>query len=287
MIAHVAEADEARGRVVVQFRSGHPNAVALEAAVRVAQAFQSGIESLFVEDLELISLAGFPFAREISLNGRSSRSICCSDIEQEYRLAFASAHRRIQALARAADVPVRQRVVRDEPVAALAAACSECGPWNVVALAEPFGPPGSGSLRTLFASVADATGVVIVGPRARRTTGPVIVAVENLEALPSMLPAAERLAAVSGGSLLVLLVTDDPDSLHWIEGEARLLLGDRPDVQLVAVGFAPGASAAVAETLRKLRAGFIICQLGGLVVPEDEDLKPLAAGLECPLFIVR
>jgi len=287
MIAHVAEAAEARGRVVLQFRSGHPSPVALEAAIRVAQAFQSGIESLFVEDSQLIDLAGFSFAREISLSGRKSRTICSADMERELRLAFAPIRRQIAALAKAAEVPVRQRVVRDEPVSALAATCSECGPWNVVALAEPFGTLGSSSLRRLLASVVDATGVVIVGPKARRTSGPVIVAVEELDRLPSMLRAAERLSTVTGGEVIVLLIADNPERLHLMEGQARLLLGEKSDLRFALVELRPGASAAAAEALRRMRAGFVISQYGGLIVPEDEDLRPLAAALECPLFLVR
>jgi hypothetical protein len=43
----------------------------------------------------------------------------------------------------------------------------------------------------------------------------------------------------------------------------------------------------VAETLRRLKGGIVICQLGGLVVPDEGDLRPLASVLECPLFLVR
>ena len=50
MIAHVAEAGEDRGRVVLRLgSSGRLSDIALEAAMRVAQAFQSEIESVFVE----------------------------------------------------------------------------------------------------------------------------------------------------------------------------------------------------------------------------------------------
>jgi hypothetical protein len=31
----------------------------------------------------------------------------------------------------------------------------------------------------------------------------------------------------------------------------------------------------------------VICRFGGLVVPDEGDLSPLAAALECPLFLVR
>ena len=58
MIAHVAQTGEDRGRVVLQLGSAHPSAIALEAAVRVARAFQSEIESLFVEDDAALRLRG-------------------------------------------------------------------------------------------------------------------------------------------------------------------------------------------------------------------------------------
>ena len=73
MIAHVAEAGEGRGRVVLHLTHAAPSPVAIEAAVRVARAFQSEIESLFVEDAALLDIAAFPFACEISLSGRQRR----------------------------------------------------------------------------------------------------------------------------------------------------------------------------------------------------------------------
>lgn len=287
MIAHVAEAAEARGRVVLQLRTANPSAVAIEAALRVAQAFQSGIETLFVEDLQVFDLASFPFAREISLTGRRSRALSPADLEREFRLAFSSIQRRIAALARAAEIPIRQRIVRDDPITALAATCAECGPWNVVALAEPFGVASSATLRLVFESVTDATGLVIVGPQARRTSGPVIVAVEEVDRLPSMVRAAERLASVTGGSLVILLIAEDEERLHWMEGQARLLLGERTDAQILRAESTRGAAEVVAEALRRLKGGFVISQFGGLVVPADHDLKALAAALECPLLLVR
>ena len=47
------------------------------------------------------------------------------------------------------------------------------------------------------------------------------------------------------------------------------------------------AAEAVAETLRRLKGGFVISQFGGLVVPAEGDLKALAAALDCPLLLVR
>jgi hypothetical protein len=287
MIAHVAQAGEARGRVVLQLCSGNASSLAIEAAICVAQAFQAEIESLFVEDQQLFELASFPFAREISRTGRRSRAISTSDIEREMKLVFAALQRRIEAMARAADVPIRQRVVRDVPVKALAEACAECGPWNVVALAEPFAPSACHSLQQLLATVSDTTGLVVVGPKAQRTTGPVIAAVEDVERLSAMMHAAERLATVARGDIIVFLIAEGEEHLHWMEGQVRLLLGERANVRVALAEIAHGASAVVAEALRRQKGGFVISQFGGLVVPSEGDLKPLAAALECPLFLVR
>ena len=61
MIAHVAQSGEDRGRVVIRIGSGHPSTVALEAAVRIARAFGSDLESLFVEDEQLFDCAAYGF----------------------------------------------------------------------------------------------------------------------------------------------------------------------------------------------------------------------------------
>lgn len=288
MIAHVASADEDRGRVVLRLSpSGHPSQMAFEAAVRVAQAFQSEIESLFVEEQQLLELAQYPFAREVSFCGRRVRNLSSADIQRDMRVAAASLLRRVEAIARSADVPVRSRSIRGEAVHVLAHACSESGPWNVVALAEPFSPYHSPVLRELFDTVTGTTGIVLVGPKTRRTKGPVVAAVEDIEHLPGMLRAAERLAGVLGEGVLVLLIADTEEKVALLEAQTRLMVTGQGDVRISAAILARGAPAVVAEALRRLRGGFVIAQFGGLLVPEGEDLKPLAAALECPLFLVR
>ena len=111
---------------------------ACEAALRVARAFGSDLESLFVEDEQLFDCAAYGFAREVSLSGRQSRPMSLDAMMRDLHLAAQGARRQVEALARKAEVPLRCRVVRDEPLRALSIACAETGPWNVVALAEPF-----------------------------------------------------------------------------------------------------------------------------------------------------
>jgi len=288
MITHVAAKGEDRGRVVVKLGAGgRPSEAALEAAVRIAQAFQSEIESLFVEDRQLFELASFPFAREISLSGRSSRALSVADMEREMRFVSRELQRRVEEIATRAEVPVRFRNVRDGMIEALATACAESGPWNVIAFAEPFTARQARALRDLFERVLDTTGVVIAGPRARRASGPVVVVVEDLDRLPGMLRTAERLAKVGGSGISLLLVGEPGETLAWMESQARLILAAHPGVSLQVAGVTAGDSGAVGEALRRLAGGFVIAPFGGLIVPAEGDFGPLAAALECPLFLVR
>jgi hypothetical protein len=287
MIAHVAQSGEDRGRVVIQIRSRQPSAVAMQAAVRIARAFGSDLESLFVEDTQLFDCAAYGFAREISLSGRQSRALSLDTMMRDLHLAAQGTRRQLEALTREAQVPLRCRVVRDEPLRALTIACAEVGPWNVVILGEPFAAGHSGELKQMLAEVSGTTGIVMVGPRAVRVAGPVIVAVEDTAELPDMLRTAERVAAVDGVEIVLLLVGPGTDELDRMEGEARLVLEDREGVRIARAAVAPGATAVVAETLRRMRGGMVICRFGGLVVPDEGDLSPLETALECPLFLVR
>jgi hypothetical protein len=287
MIAHVAQAGEDRGRVVLHLRSGCPSAIALEAAVRIARAFQSEIESVFVQDEQLMDCADYDFVREMSLTGRQQRPMSRDAVARDMHLAAVGARRQIEELARRAEVPLRSRVVRDEPLRALSIACAETGPWNVVALAEPFTGSTGGMLKQLLVEIAGATGLVLVGPQARRITGPTIVAIEDIDQLPTMLKAAERLAALDETEVVLLLVASDDERLQWMDGQARLVAEARDNVRIASAEVHRGEAAVIAETLRRLRGGFVIGQFGGLVVPDEGNLRPLALALECPLFLVR
>jgi hypothetical protein len=287
MIMHVAEAGEQRGRVVLQLRSGQPHDVALAAAFRIAQAFRSEIESLFVEDRQLLELAGFPFAREISLSGRRTRALSREDMARELRLMAHAICRQVERRAMAAEVPLRRRIVCDDPVAALATACAENGPWNVVALADPVMPGDGDALRLIFDSVTATTGLVIVGPHAKRSEGPVVAVIEDMGHLEPMVRSALRLLREEGEEITVLLIAEDEYKGHWMEAQARLALGSTPGVRIRLGADPRGAGVVFAEDLRRLDPGFVIAQFGGMLIPAEGDLKHLAASLECPLFLMR
>jgi hypothetical protein len=286
-VVHVAEAGENRGRVVLRLGSGNPSRIAIEAALRVARAYQSELESIFVEDQRLIDLAAHPLVHEVSFCGRERRDLSTVVLLRQFAHAARVAERRIATMARLAEIPYRARTIRDDPVHAVNRACAEAGPWNVVVLADPLRAEDQSAVVSLMTDVAGATGLVVVGRRAVRAHGPIVVVLEDPDRLPPMLRAAERLAQDTGEPILLLPVGRTERASAAMDSLVRLTLADRIDVQVMHVAQGYGHTGALLETLRRTAAGFIVGQPGGTLLPAAATWLDLIQTLECPLFVVR
>jgi hypothetical protein len=303
--AHVAERGEGRGRVVLRLTGTQAvNEHAIRAAIQIAKAFHSEIESLFVYDRQIFDAAGYSFVREIRAAprtphgqasaqpgsgpmGQIDNGVDVAGIARQIELTARRLQRHVGELALQEDVPVHGRVVHDTPLGALAAACQIAGPWNVVALAEAFTADSLVRLETLFERVTGMTGVVLVGPRAARTRGPVVAVIEDAERITGMLRTAERLARETGSDVVLAVASASRAAQAWLKSEVFQVTSSGHKVVVVELGRAGGGTAVLAEALRELAPGFVIAEHGGLVVPREGDLRSLGAALSCPLLVVR
>lgn len=286
-VVHVAEAGENRGRVVLRLVSAAPDRFAIEAALLVARAYQSELESIFIEDQHLVDLCAHPDVHEVSLCGRERRELSPVTLIRQFAYAARQAERRVAVMAERAEIQYRARTMRDDPVHALNRACAEAGPWNVIALADPVGTRDRSAVQRLLGEIVGATGIVLVGTAVRRIDGPVVVVVEDVERLPLMLRVAGRLAVERDSAIGVVLAGAGDDALASMDASVRLLLGDRADVRILQVRRAYRHAGAMHDALRRLGCGFVIGQAGGALLPADGDWGEFARSLECPLFVVR
>lgn len=286
---HVAADGENRGRVVLRVRSGRPHPLAVDIAIRIAQAYQARLESLFVEEPQLVDCACHAFVNEISVSGRSIRSLEVRDVEAILGHEARLARQYIEGRARAASVPFVLRVMRDESLRALSVACAESGPWNIIVLADPFSPSEPQSLVQMLAEIADATAIVAVGPRASRRSGPILVVVESADRLESMLRLADRLAGEEADRvrIRVLPVAETAEASHELEAQLRLALGDDDRVTVSVALTTLGASEVASEAVRRVAPGLVIAQASGSLVGAKSDMRALAQSLECPIILVR
>ena len=288
MIAHVAQAGEDRGRVVVRlgaYAASSPAAIA--AAVHVARAFQSEIEGLFVEDPLAFEAASRPFVRALSLTGAPRSDLSPSSLEYDTGHFAIAVQRELADAARAGRVEFSARVVRNDPIAALAEACAVRGPWNIIVFAEPIlDDDRAGLVSAAACSVMGTTAYVAAGRSAAWRGGPVLIALEDTDRLTGMLRAAQRLAAVAGDDIIIQPVAGDDIALDWLEGEIRLTLGDIPGVKVSPRPPQTGSQAVWLAALAASSPRIVLARHGGLIVPASRARLPLAS-LGCPVFLVH
>ena len=197
----------------------------------------------------------------------------------------------LQRLAEPVEVVIHQRVIRDDPVRALAVTCAANGPWNVVVLSEPISRGDYAKLSAVLEAVPDATAIALVGPKTQQSYGPVLAVVDRMEQLHGSLRTAQRLAEAGGQRVVLLLVGETDAARLELESAARLVLGAAhdlsEDIAIASAGPTAGAPSAMAGALVKINPSFVIARIGGPLVSDDEGIAALRTGLMCPLLLVR
>lgn len=286
-VVHVAQAGENRGRVVLRLASADPDRFAIAAALRLANAYEAELESIFIEDQQLLDICAHPQAREISLCGRESRGLSPVTLMRQFAYAARQAERRVAAMAHAAEITYRARTMRDDPMHALNRACAETGPWNVVALADAVRPGDGDIIQRLLVEMTGATGLMFVCAGVRRVDGPVLVVVEDIARLPLMLRVAERMAADATTPVVLAAAPRSETEGAAMDEHIRLLLGARLDVHVVSFARTRGHTGALVEAIRRLGPGFLIGEAGGVLLPMDNRMADVARVLDCPLLVMR
>jgi hypothetical protein len=272
--------------VIVQMRSASPSRIALEAAVDLARGLRSEVQSLFVEDERLFSLACLPCAREVpmTLGGRGS-ALSIERLQEEMRSAAASIRRELERLARSAEVPFRFGVVREAPDAAFERCCRD---GAILAVAEPACGEEVELLSRRMLGEAGLSGLMLVGPRGRRRAGPVVIAAESGEDVDALLETGSRLRSARHPEVVLLVLNGARSrAAHHVGELQRLVEAMRPPMRLLTAEPGRGVAAAIANSLTRLGGGFLVARLSGSLAPGAGELRLLASAIECPVLLVR
>jgi hypothetical protein len=101
-------------RVVVSLDAASETGAAIDTAARLAARWRVPLHGLFIEDEQLIGLAGFPFARQVTL-GAGPEQLTKDDVEDYFRAFAERARRDIAAAADGYDVKWSFATVRGPP----------------------------------------------------------------------------------------------------------------------------------------------------------------------------
>jgi hypothetical protein len=285
----VSSDGQAPSKVVIRLRSAAPSRLALEAAVDAARALERRLSGVFIESRELISLAALSCAREVSFAGRHGAALSRERIESDLKLAAASAQRELRALARLAGVDLDFEVVQGDLADALDGPVE---PGALLALGEPLSAAEAGRLSHLLNETDEIAGVLITGPRAHRTRGPIVVAVEEAHRVLPLLGYAERLGHNRKQGLVLLLVGDTRERIDALRAAVeRQLLPALPvtfaQALISRAAAGRGSAGVLAEAVIRFQTGFAIVQLGRLIRARERELQMLAQTLECPMLLLK
>lgn len=287
MIAHVAEASEASGRVLLWLE---PDAVAMpqtvNAAVAIASAYAADIETLVLDAPSACDVVDVP-AAHVSLLGKSVQAspstFKTNDRREVLRL------RQTRDVVEAADrahIRITHTLGRGDAIDRLADMCLARGPWNIIAVSRPPTPQMPGLISAILANVSGATGVVVAGRSSVARAADIAVILEDAERMPSMLRAAERLLGPAG-RIHVMIAAETQAIYEEIEGQARLITAD--DARFLHHRGAPsfGVPGAFDAELFRLKPSFVIARFGGTLLGQPRALTRLLALAPGPMLLVR
>ncbi|MGF1649518.1 MAG: hypothetical protein ACFCUN_03630 [Hyphomicrobiaceae bacterium] len=300
MIAHVAEATEAKGRVIVRL-TGDREAGAVRAAFEIAEAYAAAVELLVVDDENIERALRFPFVRTLSFHGRETFRVSPRFHAVGHHKLVSDAERLARRLSEERNVAFKASVSTDDPRRAISVACAAEGPWNLVVLPAADHRRSLAEARAILDEDLGATAVALIPPSGNqdrlyaRNPASLAVLLEDVGSISALLQAADRFAvqaAALHGRARIAMFCVGPQGRPGageIEAAARLVLADRPHSSLLIEARFAGAVPAGADLtpyLDRLAPGLVLarCNLDG---PTPETLALLLRRLRPLLILAR
>lgn len=260
-------------RILVTCDASPLGAAAIDAAAALARRLDAELAGLFVEDINLLRMAGLPFAREYALASAAARKIESEELERTLRKQAEVLRASLARTAQALSVPWSFQVVRG----ALLDSVLEAMRAPDLAV---FGYTGQ------FAVIPNGAAARPV-PRVTRTAAvpqPILALYDGTPAGERTLRAAQLLAQANCAGLVVLLIAPN--------NEAAARLREQAAAQLQGGPIAPQFQAVTtrdSNTIRKAvetRHGAALLW-HGVDTPEDrKSFNTLVDALKCPVVLV-
>jgi len=240
-------------RVLVALDSSAASGATLEIAATLAAASACELTGLFVEDQDLLRLAGLPFAREVQLTKAMSRALEPDRLLQDLRAQAALAR---AAMARQAELhrvswSFQVTQGRSEEAVLLAASAGD-----IIAMARGFGPlaqVGRFSRRARLIAARAPGPLLLAGEPAAGRPGPVLLPYDASPPAEHMLDIAADIARARGETLEVLLLGEAAERGAEVEARLRARTGRLPTLRI----WAPRDRAAALRRLAEADRGLL------------------------------
>lgn len=271
-------------RILVGVDASTHSIAAIDEAVRLAARLHAHLEGVFVEDINLVRLAGLPFASEVTRATALARPIDRPVMDRQLRAVGGIARAALALAAQAAHVTWSFRVVRGRVTHELLDAAQTCDLLTVGLSSRDLGSRAAvGS--TARAAIAGGPRSVLLLRQGARTGGPTVVACDGSE---GSIRAASLAYAIEQGDLrrvvLVVLAETAEDASRIREAVARAVA---PVGARLRMRIAGGTSERVICRVVHEEGGGMLAMSASSPLLEPDHLVGLIEGVPCPVLVVR
>ena len=211
-------------RILVALDASPHSLAALQAAADLAAGLDAELLGLFVEDINLLRLAGLPFAREFGQFSVSGRTIDVDGLERQLRARAGLAQQAVARVAGRARVRWSFRVTRGSVAAEVLAAAADA---DLMTLGRRgWSPAGRRLGSTARAVLAQAPSLALILEHGVRLGLPILAVYDGSPASERVLAVAVDLARLRSSKLSVLILAGRPEMTRDLRERAAAFVED-------------------------------------------------------------
>jgi nucleotide-binding universal stress UspA family protein len=278
-------AEERKGRIrriLVAVDASPPSLATLKEAIELASRLQAELLGIFVEDIQLLRMAGSPFAQEVGFSSGAVRQLDLQQMQLQLRAQAKQVRRRLSRLAKHSQVRWSFRVIRGEIDAELLSAASDVD-LIILGRAGWSRKRQLGSTAQAMASQAPRPALI---HESRIPLKPsILVLYDGTELGEKALVAAAELVRGQQGYLTVALIAEMEEEARNLQTEVALWLKARG--MQARYRWMLEADEVKLKYLLRVEGECILVLPGGLAILQGERLTMLLNELKCPVMIVR
>ncbi len=271
-------------RIVVAVEGPSDAGTALEEAARLAARLHAELEGVFVQDVNLVRLAGLPVGREIHFLTGKGRDFTADALEDETRVQEFAARRAVAAAAASARVAFAFRTARGQVDAEVVSSAGG-GDLLILGAGKPV-PWGRGRLgRTARAAAESAPRSVLISKPGVRAAGVPLICCDGSAGSLRALEAGLHLFGLHEGKLAVLVLADTDAGAETLRRQVEERLAPLG----VEFRFLHGARPEAREVCRLARdAGTgVLVMAADCPALKEPDRQRVLDSVACPILIVR
>lgn len=265
-------------RIIVAMDASNHSFSALEAGVVLAENLDVELLGIYVEDTNLLNLAGLPSARELLLSSATELAIDSRSMERSLRLHASRAEEALREATLHRQVRSQFQVVRGHIADTLVASTLD---EDLLILSHGRPHPGNVAIRV----ARRASRSVMLVRHGVPCRSPVMLVYDGSHSALKALQVAARLASGNGLELLILVPARDSRASHQLQQEASEHL---PSANLmITYSVIPNPELDTLMSVVHEQGGGLLVLYGDEVFMNEQQLETFLNQLDCPVLLVK